>query len=92
MTVIVIGTNVGVASNFDARLVDVIAAVLPEISADHVFASSLVGYRKPAIGFFRACERRLNLPPTAITLIGDDPANDVRGAEAAGWQADLWQA
>jgi putative hydrolase of the HAD superfamily len=76
----------GVASNFDARLHAIIAAHFPALPAAQVFASSELGYRKPAVDFFRSCER--HLPAChSFTLVGDDWENDVVGAQRAGWSA-----
>jgi putative hydrolase of the HAD superfamily len=84
------GLVVGVASNFDARLRGILAA-LPELRVDdNVFVSSELGWRKPSVQFFRAIEERLGLKPQEITLVGDDVENDYEAARAAGWEAELW--
>jgi putative hydrolase of the HAD superfamily len=86
------GRPVAIASNFDSRLFGIAAALLPEIPPERVFVSSLLGYRKPAADFFRACERRLaelGFSGDSLTLIGDDPLEDFAGARAAGWTAVL---
>ena len=63
------------------------AVVEPLTLADHVFASSELGWRKPAAAFFRAVEQRLGLRPEELLLVGDDPELDVAAALRAGWQA-----
>lgn len=78
--------KVGVASNFDARLHAVLSDRLPDVP---LFVSSELGVQKPSRGFFQAIERRLNLLPQQLLLVGDDWANDVQGATSAGWQA-IW--
>jgi putative hydrolase of the HAD superfamily len=83
------GVTVGVASNFDARLPRVIEALLPEIPGDRVFASSLVGWKKPSPRFFRECELRLGRSAGEMTLVGDDDFNDFQAAAAAGWRGVL---
>jgi putative hydrolase of the HAD superfamily len=83
------GIVVGVASNFDARLPRVIAALLPEIPGELVFASSMVGWKKPSPRFFRACESKLGRTAGEMTLIGDDLVNDFEAAAAAGWRSVL---
>lgn len=50
------GQVLAIASNFDERLLEITLSILPEITYEHVLVSSLVGYRKPASGFFRACK------------------------------------
>lgn len=81
------GLPVVLASNFDERLLGLAAAVEPLTLADHVFASSELGWRKPSAEFFRAIERRLGLRPEELLLVGDDPELDVAAALRAGWHA-----
>jgi len=83
------GVVVGVASNFDARLPQVIAALLPEIPGELVFASSMVGWKKPSPRFFRECEAKLGRTAGEMTLVGDDRVNDFEAAAAAGWRSVL---
>jgi len=75
------------ASNFDERLQAIAATVEPLTLADHVFASSELGWRKPAAEFFRAVEERLGLRPAELVLVGDDPDLDIAAARRAGWHA-----
>lgn len=83
------GLTVAVASNFDARLRGVWAG-LPALPRDvELFISSEVGRRKPHLEFFAHIERRLKIPGKSILLVGDDPKNDLSGAQAAGWRAVL---
>lgn len=42
------------------------------------------GCAKPATRIFHAACRRLGVPPEAVLHVGDDPALDVAGAQAAG--------
>lgn len=81
------GAVVALASNFDERLLEIARVVEPLTLADHVFASSELGWRKPAPEFFRAVERRLGRAADELVLIGDDPALDIEAARRAGWQA-----
>lgn len=79
-----------IASNFDGRLRGV-AGGLPEL-ADHVetlVISSEVGVRKPHPGFYEAACAGMGLPPGRVLCVGDDPENDVRGAERAGLRGVL---
>ena len=59
----------------------------PLTLAEHVFASSELGWRKPSAEFFRAVERRLGRKPHELLLVGDDPELDVAAARRAGWHA-----
>jgi putative hydrolase of the HAD superfamily len=84
------GVPVRIASNFDARLRGV-AAGLPELAGfvDTLVISSEVGYRKPHPAFYAAACASLGLPPERVLCVGDDPENDVLGAERAGLQGAL---
>jgi len=81
------GLPVVLASNFDERLLRLADTVEPLTLAEHVFASSELGWRKPSSEFFRAVERRLGVGPEQLLLVGDDPDLDVAAARRAGWHA-----
>ncbi len=81
------GLEVAVASNFDERLKPLARLVEPLVNIEQVFASSELGWRKPAPEFFQAVEARLNRRPGDLLLIGDDPRLDLTAARAAGWRA-----
>jgi putative hydrolase of the HAD superfamily len=81
------GLPVALASNFDERLLGLAAAVEPLTLAEHVFASSELGWRKPAPEFFRRVEGLLGMGAHELVLVGDDPDLDVTAAEAAGWRS-----
>lgn len=81
------GGEVALASNFDERLFEIARVVEPLTLADHIFASSELGWRKPAPEFFREVERRLGRQPEELVLVGDDPLLDVAAARKAGWEA-----
>ena len=80
------GYALGIASNFDDRLVGVCRghAALDEVQ---LFWSSNIGFSKPHPPFFALVAERLLLSPSEILLIGDDETADYRGAQAAGWHA-----
>ena len=79
------GYRVRIASNFDGRL-RAVAAGLPELAGfvDALVISSEVGYRKPHPTFYAAACASLGLPTDSVLCVGDDPENDVLGAERAG--------
>lgn len=79
------GIAVGVGSNLDARLFDVIAGH-PTLApvAGRVVVSAAVGYRKPSQRFFDAVIRAAGCEPRTIGFVGDDAENDHAGATAAG--------
>ncbi len=85
------GLTVGLASNFDARLLSLVTA-FPELRplADHCVISSQVGWRKPAREFFAEVARVAGQPPEAILYVGDDRRNDYEGAVAVGMKAVLF--
>ena len=78
---------VGIASNFDDRLPALCAELCPLDDCQHLFWSARIGHPKPSPKFFLAIQRRLDLAPQEIFLVGDDLENDVHGARAAGWKA-----
>jgi len=81
------GIDVAVASNFDERLLPLAKHVEPLISIEKIFASSELGWRKPAAQFFHAVESRLQKEPEQLLLVGDDPRLDIAAANAAGWKS-----
>lgn len=84
------GVPVRVASNFDGRL-RAVAAGLPELAGlvETLVISSRVGFRKPHPAFYSAACRSLGLAAGSVLCVGDDPENDVRGAERAGLRGVL---
>jgi putative hydrolase of the HAD superfamily len=87
------GLIVGIASNFDARLLGIVrahSALVP--AAERCVVSSLVGWRKPATGFFEELSRRAGCAAGEVLLVGDDWRNDYQAARAAGMQAVLYGA
>jgi len=83
------GYRLGIASNFDVRLRQIIAGHSPLGLCQQVFLSSEIGFSKPDPRFFTAAVRELGVAPAEILLVGDDEAADIAGARAAGWQAAL---
>ncbi|MFO0877168.1 MAG: HAD-IA family hydrolase [Gemmataceae bacterium] len=83
------GYLVGLASNFDHRLREVIAGLAGLPPMTHLFISSEVGWKKPAVQFFDCACRAIELPPQQVLMVGDDVENDVEGATRAGMRALL---
>jgi len=81
------GFQLGIASNFDGRLIEIVKGHAPLAVCEAVFPASEVGYNKPALEFFREIEARLGVPGAEIALVGDDEVSDAQGAIAAGWRA-----
>lgn len=84
------GLLLGLASNYDSRLMSVLEG-RPELVRlrDRVIVSSVVGVRKPGAGFFVALVQIAGCPPDQVVYVGDDVENDFAGATAAGISAIL---
>jgi putative hydrolase of the HAD superfamily len=78
------GVTLGVVSNFEPWLADILA--LQEV--DHLFAtvaiSGVLGVAKPDPRIFEAALAEAGAGPAATVHVGDQPANDVAAARAVG--------
>ena len=78
------GVTLGVVSNFEPWLADILA--LQEV--DHLFAtvaiSGVLGVAKPDPRIFEAALAEAGAGPAATVHVGDQPANDVVAARAVG--------
>jgi putative hydrolase of the HAD superfamily len=84
------GATIAVGSNFDVRLAPIVAELLPIVPSANVFASSTLGFRKPAPEFFAACLAKLGLrEPGELLIVGDDADNDFFGPRKLGYPALL---
>jgi len=83
------GHRLGVVSNFDSRLDDVLQALGLADSFEHVVVSSRAGAAKPDPAIFRVALARLAVEPGDALHAGDDIDRDVAGAHAAGLHAVL---
>ena len=81
--------QLALASNFDERLIAIADRVTPLNRCHPVIVSSRVGYRKPHPRFFQAVVQALDVEPSQILFVGDDPHYDVAGARAVGMHAVL---
>ncbi len=81
------GYRLVLASNFDGRLHAVCDGIAALRNFDLRIISSEVGRRKPDRGFFKTLVDRAGCRPEEILMVGDDAANDVAGAQAAGLAA-----
>lgn len=83
------GLKIGLISNFDSRVFD----VLRTFNLDGYFAgvhiSSRVGAAKPDAAIFRAALAAHGLRPAQAVHVGDSLLDDARGAAAAGMRA-VW--
>ena len=82
-----LGLRMIVFSNFDERLLKVLA----DLSIDHYFekviCSSQIGYGKPDTKAFRKVAELVDLKPEEILHVGDGFENDYLGAYRAGFQS-----
>lgn len=81
------GFEIGVLSNFDRRLRDILKALDVRDAFCHVIISSEVGAAKPDPKVFHTAAERVGRAPGDCILIGDDPLRDHQGGLAAGFQA-----
>jgi putative hydrolase of the HAD superfamily len=81
--------RLGVISNFDRRLYDILAQLNVRDAFEHLIISSEVGVRKPAARIFRVAAERFNVETSEILHVGDEPGSDFTGARATGLEALL---
>mgnify|MGYP002784854863 CR=1 FL=1 len=83
------GARVGVVSNWDCSLPDVLRDLGVAGAVDAVVTSAVAGASKPDPAIFRAALDELGVAPGEAIHCGDDPAKDCAGARAAGIRAVL---
>jgi len=81
------GLRIGIGSNYDSRLLSVVAGLEPLARHEGLFISSLVGTRKPGEAFYRHIATEWSMAPAELAFLGDDWENDVAAPRAAGWHA-----
>ena len=77
------GYELGVISNFDTRLFEVFRELRLEQFFDSITISSLVGSAKPSPKIFRHALAQHVVEPEEAVHVGDDPKEDVDGANNA---------
>jgi putative hydrolase of the HAD superfamily len=83
------GHRLGVVSNFDSRLDEVLQALGLADCFEHVVVSSRAGAAKPDPAIFRRALELFGAAPEEALHVGDAPEEDVAGAGAAGIRAVL---
>jgi FMN phosphatase YigB (HAD superfamily) len=83
------GLQLAVVSNWDVSLIPVLERLGVADRFETVVHSAGVGASKPDPRMFTAALEQLSLPPEAVLHVGDDPVNDVQGAQRAGIRAIL---
>ena len=83
------GARLGVVSNWDVSLHDVLERTGLRPLVDAVVISAELGVAKPDPAIFRAALDRLGAAPDGAVHVGDSVEHDVAGARAAGLEAVL---
>lgn len=83
------GCRLGVISNFDSRLRDVLAGLGIGAYFEHVVFSWQVRSAKPDRRIFRHALELMDVRPSQALHVGDSVEEDVRGARRAGMRAVL---
>lgn len=81
------GLRVGLLSNWDARLVELLDALGAAACFDAVCVSGLLPFEKPDPRAFALVAERLALPVSRVLHVGDSLRADVEGARGAGMAA-----
>jgi putative hydrolase of the HAD superfamily len=81
--------RIAVLSNFDQRLVTLLADLGLAPLIDHVVHSTATGAAKPDVAFFDAALAILHTSAEETLHVGDGLGEDVEGARAAGFHAVL---
>jgi putative hydrolase of the HAD superfamily len=81
------GLRLGVVSNFDHRLPNLLEALDLNGLLDHVVHPILCGAAKPDPAIFEFALASLALEPHQVVHVGDDPVNDLAAARRVGLHA-----
>ena len=82
------GYALGLVSNTEALLTDYDLEILGlHDHFDAVVLSSRVGFKKPDRGIFDLALRRLGVAASECVFVGDNPVDDIAGAQGAGMDA-----
>lgn len=83
------GYTVGIISNWDIRLLDLLHGLGLMACVQHVSISAVVGWEKPHGNIFTHALDAVGVTPARAVHVGDSLHADVRGARQAGMQP-LW--
>jgi putative hydrolase of the HAD superfamily len=78
------GLKVGVISNWDSRLTDLLSGIGADKYLDFIMCSAVVGMIKPQPGIFTMALKRVDVLPHEALHVGDHYFADVLGARGAG--------
>ncbi|NWH81173.1 HDHD3 protein, partial [Piaya cayana] len=86
------GFRMGVVSNFDNRLENILTQCNLRHHFDFILTSEAAGFAKPDRRIFEKALRLSGVPPEQVAHIGDDYTRDYRAARAVGMHGFLLQA
>ena len=79
------GLRIGIASNFESRLLS-ICRNQPDLKPmEWVFPSSLVGWNKPSPRFYEAIAAHFSAASHELIMVGDHEVNDYQTPKSSGW-------
>ncbi len=84
------GMKIGLVTNYDSRVLDVLESLGIRHLFDAVTVSTLVGAAKPDPVIFQKACFDLSCPPSRAAHVGDDYEEDLQGASQAGLHAFLY--
>lgn len=80
---------IGVISNFNSGLSNLLAKKLPGVNFKHIIISETEGVAKPSLEFYKIAIERTGINPNEILYIGDSLKLDVIPAKSLGFQVKL---
>jgi putative hydrolase of the HAD superfamily len=80
------GFRLGLISNFDLRLYEILKHLRVFDLFEHIVVSSQVGADKPSPRIFEEALRRFQVEPAELLHVGDDEVADGQGPRAVGMQ------
>lgn len=83
------GVILGVLSNFDSRLLEILDSLHLSPYFHRIIVSSQYSFAKPQREIFQEALLPFSFSPQAVWHIGDSVREDYQGAQQAGWQAFL---
>ena len=83
------GVRMAIASNWDERLPGLLDALDLSKYFEKKFISFQLGVAKPDLRFFERALADMDADPLETAHVGDDPEEDIKGAESAGIRAYL---
>ena len=76
---------IGIASNFDSRIIHICHHHFPSIDSRHIYYSTQLGFAKPDPEFYAQIQYQVGDDNGKYYMIGDDDNNDIIAASNSGW-------